>query len=211
MTITIYDHELPDYTHNLYDVTFFQTTIYTLVTNTPSFVDTWISDTQQQQQNHPRIIGLDVEWRPNQARNSDNPVAVLQLCVNNRCLIFQILHSPDVPTSLKNFLKNPNYTFVGVGIENDVEKLIEDYNLGVEKMVDVRTVAADFYGMKELKNAGIKDLAMRVLGKEVNKPKGVTMSRWDNEWLVPSQVQYACIDAFLSFEIGRVLMSENQN
>lgn len=28
--------------------------------------------------------------------------------------------------------------------------------------------------------AGLKTLAWRVLGKEVEKPKRVTMSRWDN-------------------------------
>ncbi|XP_071732209.1 3'-5' exonuclease-like [Rutidosis leptorrhynchoides] len=208
MTITIVDHELPDDTHNLYDVTFFDTTISTLLTTTPSFVDTWISDTQNL---NPQIIGLDVEWRPNQSRNSENPIATVQLCTGNRCLIFQIIHSPTVPQSLTNFLNNPNYTFVGVGIESDVEKLILDYNLVVAKTVDVRTLAADVYGLKELKNAGIKDLCVRVLGKQVNKPKGVTMSRWDNPWLVPAQVQYACVDAFLSYEIGRILINGNQN
>ncbi|MFS7949622.1 putative DNA helicase [Helianthus anomalus] len=208
-TITIFDHELPDYTHNLYDVTFFHHTISTIVTDTPSFVDTWISDTHRL--NHSPIVGLDVEWRPNQSRNIENPVATLQLCNGHRCLIFQILHAPSVPQSLKNFLRNPNYTFTGVGIESDVEKLVEDYNLGVEKMVDVRTLAAEAYGVRELKNAGIKSLTERVLGKEVSKPKGVTLSRWDNQWLTPAQVQYACVDAFLSFEIGRVLISGSQN
>ncbi|KAK1441477.1 hypothetical protein QVD17_07397 [Tagetes erecta] len=213
MAISIIDHELPDYTHNLYDVTFYNHTISTIVTNTPSFVDTWISDTERiHHHNLPSlIIGLDVEWRPNQSRNIDNPVATLQLCVGHRCLIFQILHSPSIPQSLTNFLRNSSYTFTGVGIENDVEKLIEDYNLVVAKMEDVRKLAADVYGLKELKNAGIKDLTLRVIGKEMNKPKGVTMSRWDNQWLTPSQVQYACIDAFLSFEIGRVLISGNSS
>ncbi|KAK9070372.1 hypothetical protein SSX86_010774 [Deinandra increscens subsp. villosa] len=213
MAISIHDHELPDYTHNLYDVTFFQDTISTIVTNTPSFVDSWIADIERI--NHRTlnslIVGLDVEWRPNQSRNIENPVATLQLCVGRRCLIFQILHSPSVPQSLKNFLRNPNYTFTGVGIESDVEKLTEDYNLGVSNMKDVRTLAAEAYGSRDLKNAGIKTLTSRILGREVNKPKGVTMSRWDSEWLTPSQVQYACIDAFLSFEIGRVLISGSRN
>ncbi|PWA43316.1 ribonuclease H-like domain-containing protein [Artemisia annua] len=105
----------------------------------------------------------------------------------------------------------PDTTLSKFGIENDVEKLIDDYNLSVGKMVDVRLLASEVYGLKELKNSGIKDLSVRVLGKEIRKPKSVTMSRWDNEWLVPSQVQYACVDAFLSYEIGRVLMNGGQN
>ncbi|KAL8199744.1 hypothetical protein R6Q57_013312 [Mikania cordata] len=213
MAISIVDHQLPDYTHNLYDVTFFQNTISTIVTNTPSYVDSWIADIQRihHRRLHSLVVGLDVEWRPNHSRNVENPVATLQLCVGRRCLIFQILHSPSIPQSLITFLGNRSYTFAGVGIENDVEKLTEDYNLVIARTADLRTLAADAYGVRELKNAGIKELTSRVLGVEMNKPKGITMSRWDNQWLTPPQVQYACIDAFLSFEIGRILISGNHN
>ncbi|KVI07167.1 Werner Syndrome-like exonuclease [Cynara cardunculus var. scolymus] len=213
MMMSIVDHELPDYTHNLYDVTFYENTISTIVTNTPSYVDSWIAEIERIHRRHLHrlIVGLDVEWRPNQSRNSDNPVAILQLCVGKRCLVFQILHSPTVPESLKNFLRNPSYTFAGVGIESDVEKLTVDYNLVVANMADVRALAAVKYGVRELQNAGLKSLTMTVLGKEISKPKGVTMSRWDNEWLTPAQVQYASIDAFLSFKIGRTVISGNQN
>ncbi|KAL4557078.1 hypothetical protein LXL04_035248 [Taraxacum kok-saghyz] len=208
MTMSIVDHELPYDTHNLYDVRFFEDTISTIVTNTPSYVDTWISDVERIHRSrlHSLVVGLDVEWRPNQSRNFENPVATLQLCVGRSCLIFQILHSPMVPQSLRNFFSNPSYTFVGVGIDNDLEKLTEDHNLVAAKTADLRALAAEMYGLRELKNSGIKDLTRRVLGKEMNKPKGITMSRWDNQWLSSAQVQYACIDAFLSFEIGRILI-----
>ncbi|PNY01633.1 werner syndrome-like exonuclease-like protein [Trifolium pratense] len=59
---------------------------------------------------------------------------------------------------------------------------------------------------------GIKSLAVRVIGKSVQKPKKVSMSRWDNPWLYADQVKYATVDAFVSFEIGRRLYSiQNQN
>lgn len=95
---------------------------------------------------------------------------------------------------------------MGIGIESDVEKLLEDYELGVRgKVVDLRNLAAEKYGMKELNNAGLKELARVVLGREVEKPRRITMGRWDYRWLTPDQVQYACVDAFVSFEIGRRL------
>ncbi|KAF2288051.1 hypothetical protein GH714_004111 [Hevea brasiliensis] len=99
------------------------------------------------------------------------------------------------------------FLFVGVGIESDVEKLVEDYGLSVRNTVDLRGLAAEKLGVKELKNAGLKDLVKEVLGKEIKKPKRVTMSRWDNPWLTPDQVQYACLDAFVSSEIGRSLVN----
>ncbi|KAK9048004.1 hypothetical protein SSX86_033034 [Deinandra increscens subsp. villosa] len=209
MAISIYDHQISDDTHKLYNVNFDDDTIFTMVTDTPSYVDSWIDDIERIHRRRLRslVVGLDVEWRPNFGRNRENPVATLQLCVGRRCLIFQILYAPSIPQSLVDFLENPNYTFTGVGIEYDVNKLIDDYNLGVSNVKDVRRLAADAYGERELGNAGIKTLASRILGREIHKPKHITMSRWDDEWLSPAQVQYACIDAFLSFEMGRVLIS----
>lgn len=209
MTISIYDHEVPDDTHDYYDVTFFEDSILALVTDTPSYVDLWISEIERihRRRLHYLVVGLDVEWRPNYDRNCRNPVATLQLCVGRRCLIFQILRSPAIPWSLRNFLRNPSYTFTGVGIDYDVQKLEEDYNLEVSNTEDIRYLAAEEFGQGELRNAGLKGLTRRVLGKELNKPKAITMSKWDNPWLNRGQVQYACIDAFLSFEIGRMLIS----
>ncbi|XAR54197.1 DNA helicase [Bertholletia excelsa] len=207
MSLGIVDYESQDETHSLYDVIFFEDRVYTLVTSTPAMVDSWIAEIEQihWRRLHRLIVGLDVEWRPNN-RHFDNPIATLQLCVGRRCLIFQMLHAEGViPESLINFLGEPNYTFVGVGIDDDVEKLMGDYGISVSTTVDLRSLAADVYGVREFRTAGLKTLAREVLGKEVNKPKSITRSRWDYRWLTPAQVQYACIDAFLSFEIGRRL------
>ncbi|KAL4560762.1 hypothetical protein LXL04_032916 [Taraxacum kok-saghyz] len=61
--------------------------------------------------------------------------------------------------------------------------LVVDHNLVAVKTADLRALAAEMYGLRELKNSVIKDLTRRVLGKEMSKPKGITMSRWDNQWL----------------------------
>ena len=89
-----------------------------------------------------------------------------------------------------------------------MDKLLEDYGLNVASIVDLRTLASERLGAKELKNSGLKILAMRILGREMEKPKAITRSRWDNLWLTAHQVLYACIDAFISFEVGRRLYYE---
>uniref|UniRef100_A0A7N0VEB2 3'-5' exonuclease domain-containing protein n=1 Tax=Kalanchoe fedtschenkoi TaxID=63787 RepID=A0A7N0VEB2_KALFE len=186
------DHELPYDTHNIYDIHVDDATVIrTLVTHTPHMVDQWIAEVESE---HRRlstarlVVGLDVEWRPNFHRNQgDNPVAVVQLCVARRCLVFQILHAPLVPASLSAFLQNRSHKFVGVGIESDVEKLVEWWNLNVANQVDLRSLAADKRGRAEYRNAGVKVLARELLGREVEKPQRVTMSRWDAEWLSVKQ------------------------
>lgn len=142
------------------------------------------------------IIGLDTEWL--------NPVATLQLCVGPNCLIYHLLHtSAVVPTALRDFLGDPRWRFAGVGIAGDLKRLAEDYGLAVATAVDVSRVAAE--EGKTRVNAGLKEVAKAVLGWEVEKPKEVTLSRWDKEVLDDNQVQYACVDAFLSYMIAKEL------
>ncbi|XP_049401500.1 Werner Syndrome-like exonuclease [Solanum stenotomum] len=194
--------EVEDNRYQLFDVFFFSDQILTTVTCNPDVVTNWINGIEyvHRRRLNRLIVGLDIEWRPTFNRYQHNPVATLQLCVGRRCLIFQLLYCEYIPDSLTEFLLNPCYAFVGVGIANDVEKLEEDYSLRVENTVDLRDLA-DY----NLRNAGLKTLCQVVLGREMEKPRHVTIGRWDNEWLDSDQVQYACVDAFVSFEIGRCM------
>ena len=88
-----------------------------------------------------------------------------------------------------------------------MEKLLLDYQLSVRDKVDLGDLAAREHDDQSLKNVGLKGLAKLVLGMEIEKPRRVTMGRWDNRWLNSDQVQYACVDAFVSFEIGKKLIT----
>ncbi|KAL5546803.1 hypothetical protein UlMin_006490 [Ulmus minor] len=180
-------------------------TIQTLVTNSPLSVDSWISEIEHIHRHRLNrlVVGLDVEWRPSFSRRRRNPLAILQLCVGRRCLVFQLLHSPYVPDSLVEFLSDVNYTFVGVGIPEDMRRLEEELDLKLSNAVDLALVAESLYGDKNLRFAGLKSLASRVLGLKLEKPRRVALSGWDNRWLSDKQIEYACADAWASFEIGR--------
>ncbi|KAI4386599.1 hypothetical protein MLD38_004517 [Melastoma candidum] len=72
-------------------------------------------------------------------------------------------------------------------------------------MVDLRGLAVTRLGEPPLAEAGLKRLGVRVLGKELEKLKVISYSEWDKEVLSEAQIEYACLDAFVSFELGRVL------
>lgn len=118
------------------------------------------------------------------------------------------MHASFVPQSLVAFLENEDNTFVGVGVEEDVGKLLRDYSLVVANFVELRNLAAERFG-EHMRRGGLKALALSVPGKDLEKPRKITMSRWNSFRLTPQQVQYACIDAFVSFEIGRILNARN--
>ncbi|XP_057795092.1 uncharacterized protein LOC131011323 [Salvia miltiorrhiza] len=131
MAITITENRTFAYSSQTYNVQFFTDDIHTTVTADAAVVTDWINGIQ------PRrvlIVGLDAEWRPSFGSPQYNPVATLQLCVGNRCLIYQIIHSVWIPASLASFLSDSrqfgDVTFVGVGIKTDLEKLQRDYGIG---------------------------------------------------------------------------------
>ncbi|XP_010267928.1 PREDICTED: Werner syndrome ATP-dependent helicase homolog [Nelumbo nucifera] len=194
-----------------YKFTISDDTILTTLTYLASDVDQWITDIMfiHRRRLHKLIVGLDVEWRPNTVGGVFNPIATLQLCVGRRCLIFQLLYADYFPRSLIKFLRNKKFMFVGVEIERDVQQLWRDHRLRVAQAVDLRQLAATQFDAKKLMNMGLKKFAKEVLGKEIDKPKDIARSGWDNEFLTEAQVRYAAGDAFISFEVGRVLISEN--
>ncbi|KAK1305568.1 hypothetical protein QJS10_CPA10g01693 [Acorus calamus] len=172
---------------NIFRVHFYDMAhIATTITKFESTVSRWIHNIQSSHAHrlYRLIVGLDIEWRPNLRDHEDNPVALLQLCVGQCCLVFQILHCPHIPDALYHFLADPRFTFVGVGIDDDVRKLRRNYNLNVVNTRDLREMAVEQVGRRELGRFGLKRLAKEFLGKDVEKPRWIQMGDWDEKFLI---------------------------
>ncbi|XP_058008103.1 3'-5' exonuclease-like [Hevea brasiliensis] len=153
-----------------------------------------------------KIVGLDIEWRPTFIRgSSQNPVGILQLCISKSCLIFQIYQATCIPRSLRNALSNPNIIYTGVRISGDTKKLYKDYDLETSCEADIASLAAQAFDHKDFKRSGLKTLVETIIGEELEKPKRVTMSNWDAKYLTPAQVKYACVNAYYSYKLGKLL------
>jgi ribonuclease D len=182
--------------------------ITTTVTASGAAVESWLDEilSVHRRRLHKLVVGLDVEWRPSFSR-AYSKTAILQLCVGRRCLIFQLLHADYVPNTLDEFLSDPDYTFVGVGVAADVERLENDYDLEVANAEDLAELAAKEMGRPDLRNAGLQGIARAVMDAHVEKPQWVRTGPWDASSLSDEQIEYATIDAFVSFEVGRMLLS----
>jgi len=152
------------------------------------------------------VVGLDIEWRPSFTRGVQNPVAILQLCIKHYCLIFQLYQASSIPRSLYKALCNPNIIFTGVKISGDAKRLKEDYGLEVAHFTDVAAMAAEEFDHKEFKRAGLKTLVENLIAEGIDKPKEVTLSNWELKDLTCGQVQYACVDAYYSYKLGKLLI-----
>ncbi|KAL8042540.1 hypothetical protein ABFX02_09G058800 [Erythranthe guttata] len=159
MEMQIKELEVAFGSHKSYSVFVDNNEIDTLVTHDHAMVRKWVNSTENSNRCRLNclIVGLDTEWRK-------NPV--------NNC------YRSTIPLELRQFLENPNYKFVGVGVDNYVKMLFNDHGLRVMNTGDIPSWA---------------------------EPKTIAMSEWDKLELEQDQVAYACLDAYFSFEIGRQL------
>ncbi|WVZ69396.1 hypothetical protein U9M48_018187 [Paspalum notatum var. saurae] len=192
----------------VWDITFEDDEITTTVTSSGSAVASWIDEVRSvhRRRLYKLVVGLDVEWRPLFGYGYSR-TALLQLCVGRRCLIFQLLYADNFPKALREFLGDPGFRFVGVGVADDAERIRNDYGLVVSNTVDLAPLAAKEMGRPDLRYAGLKAIAKAVIDADVDKPESVRTGPWDNCELSGAQINYACIDAFVSFEVGRTLLS----
>ncbi|KAI3943853.1 hypothetical protein MKW92_046693 [Papaver armeniacum] len=191
--------------------------IRTTVTHTASVVDQWIASVYADFRNKLKnlVVGLDIEWsRKSRDGYSRKKVAVLQLCLSTRCLIFQISRCDEIPESLAGFLSNENHIFVGAGIDGDAHKLWVDYGLYLGTTEEVGTLAAykltktiGDYRDCRFYNAGLKNLAKDVLKQEFPKERKIQTSNWNVSFLTVEQIEYACLDALFSFKLAIHLRS----
>ncbi|GMJ12308.1 hypothetical protein like AT3G12460 [Hibiscus trionum] len=204
--ITISPHSNPNPNRfQTFTVTFFSNPIVTTVTATPSVVRNWLYRVLclHRTRRHKLVVGLGVQWNPSSSIGPP-PAATLQLCIGRQCLIFQLIHATAVPSSLRRFLADARNTFVGVWNHSDEAMLRRSkHGLQVHRLVDAREVAAERNGLST--QMSMEKLAEIILGAgDVKKPKKIGRGAWDTHRLSSEQV-YACVDAYVSFELGKAL------
>ncbi|MCL7034366.1 hypothetical protein MKW94_004908 [Papaver nudicaule] len=205
-------------THYTYNVYFDNEKILTTVTHTASVVDEWIAgvytDFRSKLNKNNLVVGLDIEWKRIRETSSRNPIAVLQLCLAHRCLIFQISVCDNIPKSLSDFLSDVRINFAGAGIDGDATKLLTDHGLYVARTEELGPLAAykltktvGDYRKSWLYKEGLMKLAKEVLNIELPKRRFVQLSNWENGFLSDEQIEYACLDALVSYKLAINLMS----
>ncbi|PSS03084.1 Werner Syndrome-like [Actinidia chinensis var. chinensis] len=195
-------------TTSKYTVNFAGKAIETTVTDKAATANEWVLEILSMYANKPTVVGLDIEWRPHQISYLSNKSATLQLCIENKCLILQLFYMDEIPEKLKAFLSDPNFTYVGIEVEGDIEKLRNEYGLDCSKSEDIREAAKRKWPGR-FRRPGLKDLAFEVAGLNMKKPKHVCKSNWEARVLSENQIEYGCIDAYASYRIGHKILMEN--
>ncbi|CAM6088719.1 unnamed protein product [Calypogeia fissa] len=175
-------------------------TIKVTLTKESSVAQDWIM------QQRGKCFGLDLEWKPNRRKGQpENKVALMQISSETECLLIQMLFLDSIPSALVRFLKDPARKIAGVGIHEDTKKLRRDYGLICSGEVELSALAVSHFQDNGLKRVGLQALAKKVIGFDMDKCKSVTLRDWSNSSLERRQVEYACMDAWVSHAIfGRL-------
>ncbi|KAF0916911.1 hypothetical protein E2562_015088 [Oryza meyeriana var. granulata] len=191
-----------------YDVRFGSAVIHTTVTSDAAAADEWVRSIRAATPSGGLLVGLDCEWKPcDHLWPAVTPkVAILQLCAGASCLILQLLYVGHVPLLVRSLLADPSVRFVGIGVGEDVTKLADGYGIYRAAPVELEDVCNRRLGLSGMRRLGLKGYVREVLGLTMEKPTHVTRSDWEKRELDVAQVQYACIDAYVSYKLGeRVL------
>lgn len=171
------------------------------------------------------LVGLDTEY----ISKDNNPVSFLkslnwvykadkiavcklQLATDKICFVIDICKmNRNLPENLVKILTGESWIKTGVGISNDLKYLSYNFNLGhCPGGIDVKTIAQ----LKGCTNPNLLDIYKSICGstfdstiekikkKEYNKECAIDWSRD----MTMDQIQYAGMDAIMSYKIGRYLI-----
>ncbi|XP_037475160.1 Werner Syndrome-like exonuclease isoform X1 [Triticum dicoccoides] len=152
-------------------------------------------------------LGFDLEWKPF-PRRGEPPckVALMQLCMDKtHCYLMHIIHS-GVPPILKSLLEDSSSVKVGVCIDNDARKMFNDYEVRVQPLMDLSTVA-NVKLAGPYKRWSLAALTEMITCKELPKPGNIRMGNWESFVLSKKQLEYAATDAYISWYLYEVLRS----
>ncbi|MED6206372.1 hypothetical protein PIB30_026077 [Stylosanthes scabra] len=127
-----------------YTIKFDEKTTETTITDKAVIIDQWIQDINVQCSPYLSVIfGLDFERNSSKTSVAGKKPATLHLCIDDKCLILQLKHIDNFPLSLKNFLKNPNFFFVGFGVVDDINSIGKDYGLDWGVHADIKVIVME--------------------------------------------------------------------
>ncbi|RHN81013.1 putative ribonuclease H-like domain-containing protein [Medicago truncatula] len=192
--------------------------IETTVTNKQKVIDDILwSFLHPENYKGPKVIGFDIELSmcenkvSEEETNFETECAILNLCNGHSCLIIQLCHLDSFPTSLLNFLRLPDYTFVGVGINHNLAKLEKEYGVRCRNAVELGPLAASVRKMPSLSFCGVDELAVAVnkLDLRNQRPLTTLFKDWGQSNLGKKLAKLATVNVYSYYMIVNTLLNGN--
>lgn len=167
--------------------------------------------------NEKLMLGFDIEWRPNYVKGETaNRVALLQLSEleSGKTVLTRLARAMTLHTQIVNLLIHENVVLLGVGVKEDVRKLVKDFSeCFVNKAgrdANSKNVAITFADLGDVAKKmqpqadgfSLKKLCAFHNIHLTHKTKTLTMTNWEKKTLTPQEVTYAAQDAECGLKIA---------
>lgn len=150
-------------------------------------------DDLYRQTRHANILGLDCEWKHDL---EDAPISIMQLATHHTVYLVHIKEFPVFPSALGDMLRDEKFIKVGCGLDNDLQKLNQHYDV----CVSPRTIVdLNFIARCCRMRAGLSNICQQFFGLPLDKT--LAISDWSSPRLSEEQCKYAALDAWISRKI----------
>ncbi|KAI9309019.1 ribonuclease H-like domain-containing protein [Cunninghamella echinulata] len=159
------------------------------------------------------LFGVDMEWKPCFVKGEkENKTGVIQICGENQILLIQTSQMKTLPNELVHFLESKAIFKVGVNIVGDGKKLIRDFGIYTNGLLDLGFLSQDIGNplKKEFTGKSLRAMVGLYIGK--NLPKGkVQLSDWNRKVLSPTQFKYASTDVYATYSLYHAIIKSSNN
>lgn len=149
-----------------------------------------------------KYIGFDTESRPSFSKGISYPPSIIQLATQNTAYLIQ-LEKTRIFDELVDFFSSPSIKKIGIGTQNDIEKLQEIRKFQTRGFIDLSKIAAQ----KGIIQVGARALTARYLEHRLTKSS--QKSNWSLKHLTQKQKEYAATDAWICLKIYPLLLSDS--
>ncbi|MBS3772034.1 MAG: 3'-5' exonuclease domain-containing protein 2, partial [Bacteroidales bacterium] len=106
-----------------------------------------------------------------------------------------------LPGALKRLFEDDSILKIGLALKDDLSGLKRFGDFTSASFVDLQDLAKDL----SIQNNGLKKLAAIFLNFRVSKSRSQRLSNWERQILTPKQLTYAATDAWVCYELYRVM------
>ena len=145
-----------------------------------------------------RVLGFDIECKPNFKRGPNNPPALLQLATSDQAFLFRLFPVMKLGP-LVEILENPEIIKTGVAVKDDLQNLNKIEELKPAGFEDLAQLAQSL----KIEQTGLRNLTAIFFKQRLSK--SAQLSNWQKRPLTPSQINYAATDAWISRELYLIM------
>src|SRR6056297_2498120 len=146
------------------------------------------------------LLGFDTETRPSFKKGKNYEVSLLQLANADQAFLFR-LNYIGIPEPLKHVMEDPAVLKIGLALRDDIAGLKRIAPFEPAGFIDLQDLANEH----SVPHNGLKKLAAKFLKYRISKSRSKRLSNWEADKLGPKQVRYAATDAWVCYELYKVM------